>query len=201
MAVLVERLQGPRLEAALPALAELRISVFRAWPYLYEGDLEYERDYLQAYLQPDAVLIAAYDGGTIVGASTALPLRAEPDYVVAPVAAFGLAPDSVVYLGESVLLPSHRGRGIGVRFFEEREVVARRQGRAHAVFCAVVRPAAHPARPPDFVPLDAFWHRRGYQRLPGVTTSFAWRDVGTPAETAHPMQFWHKPLAGDPAGR
>ena len=38
----VRPLSGADLDAALPALARLRIEVFRAYPYLYEGSLAYE---------------------------------------------------------------------------------------------------------------------------------------------------------------
>ena len=32
---------GASLERYIPELARLRIEVFRAWPYLYDGDQEY----------------------------------------------------------------------------------------------------------------------------------------------------------------
>ena len=37
-------LTGNNLESALLPLAELRIRVFRDWPYLYEGSLDYEKN-------------------------------------------------------------------------------------------------------------------------------------------------------------
>ena len=43
----VERLQGEALRGALADVARLRIEVFRTWPYLYDGDMAYEEDYLQ----------------------------------------------------------------------------------------------------------------------------------------------------------
>ncbi|MFP5511018.1 MAG: GNAT family N-acetyltransferase, partial [Alphaproteobacteria bacterium] len=39
----VAALTGAGLEAALDDVARLRIAVFRDWPYLYDGDLAYER--------------------------------------------------------------------------------------------------------------------------------------------------------------
>ena len=43
------RLLGESLGAALEDVARLRIAVFRTWPYLYDGDLAYEQEYLQTY--------------------------------------------------------------------------------------------------------------------------------------------------------
>ena len=64
----VRVLTGAALDAALDDVARLRITVFREWPYLYDGDLEYERDYLNAYRKSsDAVLIGAFDGTELIG--------------------------------------------------------------------------------------------------------------------------------------
>jgi hypothetical protein len=49
-------------------------------------------------------------------------------------------------------------------------------------------------RPQDYVPLDTFWRKRGFEKVDGLTTSFSWKDVDQPEETAKPMQFWLKAL-------
>ncbi len=49
MAIRIEALAGAALQRALPALARLRIAVFRAYPYLYDGDLAYEEDYVRKF--------------------------------------------------------------------------------------------------------------------------------------------------------
>jgi GNAT superfamily N-acetyltransferase len=194
----VQRFAGVGAEPYLPELARLRIQVFREWPYLYEGTLDYEHRYLQSYLVPQALIVIAFDGKQVVGASTALPLLAHADVAPAMIDAAGLPPAEVFYFGESVLDAGYRGRGIGHRFFDEREGFARDLGYRHAAFCAVERPAQHPSRPPDYVPHDAFWTKRGYVRHPEVRTSFSWRDVGEASETEKPMVFWIKPLEQSP---
>ncbi len=81
----VERLAGESLRARLDDLARLRIAVFRAWPYLYEGTLDYERKYLPRYAEArTGTMIVALDGDRVVGASTALGLDEEEDFVAAP---------------------------------------------------------------------------------------------------------------------
>ena len=192
----VRPLTGPDLRAALPALARLRITVFRDWPYLYDGTLDYEQAYIEKFAASDgAVIVAAIAGGEIVGAATASPMLGHADAFAEPFRARGLDPAHIFYLGESVLLPAWRGRGLGHMFFEQREAQAHRLGGyAQAAFCAVVRPRDHPLRPENYVPLDAFWTRRGYRPLEGVVGSFSWRDVGHGEETAKPMQFWMKAL-------
>lgn len=169
--------------------------MFQEYPYLYLGDPEYERRYLASYAASEAgVVVLARDGERVVGASTALPLAQHSDEVVPPLEAAGYPAASVYYFGESVLEPAYRGRGLGRRFFEEREARARALGFAVAAFCAVDRPADHPRRPPGYTGHDALWTGCGFHRRPGVVARFAWRDLDEPAETEKPMTFWIKEL-------
>ncbi|MFM5953021.1 MAG: GNAT family N-acetyltransferase [Novosphingobium sp.] len=195
MTIAVRPLSGAALQAALGDLARLRIAVFAAFPYLYAGSETYERGYLAEFTaSPDAVLVAAIDGERIVGAATASPLIAQDAAIREPFERAGIDPAGVFYFGESVLLPEYRGRGIGHGFFDHREAAARAWGASAASFCAVIRPADHPARPAGYVPLDAFWLRRGYAPVPGLTGTFTWAEHGEAEETAKPMQFWMRAL-------
>lgn len=187
-------LTGPALAAALDDVARLRIEVFRAWPYLYDGDLAYERGYLAAYQAPGAVVVAALDGDRIVGAATGAPMA---DHAEDFAAAFSDRPEAladIFYCAESVLLPSYRGRGLGHAFFDAREAHARALGYRFCAFCSVQRPDDHPARPAKYRPLDAFWRKRGYAPLPGVIAAFSWKDLREPHETVKPLQFWMRDL-------
>lgn len=196
MSVRVEALTGARLQAHLGDVARLRIEVFRAYPYLYDGDLDYERKYLAAFAaSPNAVIVGAFDGDEVVGASTAAPLAGQVAEITAPFAARGDDLGSHFYFGESVLRQSFRGHGIGVRFFELREAHARACGARIAAFCAVKRPGDHPARPKDYVPLDRFWEKRGFAPQPGLICEISWKEIGASAESPKPMQFWTKRLS------
>lgn len=195
--VRVEALTGSRIAAAIPDVARLRIAVFREWPYLYEGSLNYERDYLSDFADAkDAVIVAALDGKKVVGAATASPLEGHSAEFIPVLAAGGFDPGRVFYFGESVLLSAYRGQGLGHAFFDERERHARTcqcpSGGpfTYAAFCAVVRDPGDPRRPRDYRPLDAFWRKRGYQPADGVIGSYRWQEIGAAAETAHDMQFW-----------
>ena len=196
MSVRIEPVSGAQIEQYLDALAELRIEVFREYPYLYDGTLEYERRYLRGYAaSPRGVVVLALDGERAVGAATALPLRDHSEGVTPVLAAAGFDPDRVYYFGESVLRASYRGRGIGHKFFDEREVAARRHGFSIATFCAVQRPENHPRRPASYVPHDAFWRKRGYEPRPDLVATFDWRDLDEAEESPKPMMFWVKELA------
>ena len=195
MMLSIASLDGDAMRARLDDLARLRIEVFRAWPYLYKGSLDYERSYLSRYAEArTGTLIVAEMDGQIVGASTGLGLDEEDDFVQEPFLAAGLDMNRIFYFGESVLQAPYRGQGTGVRFFEEREAAARHHGYESCVFCVVLRPDDHPARPKDYVPLDGFWSRRGYQKRPDLVSKFSWRDIGERDESEKPMVYWMKTL-------
>ncbi|SMX42474.1 GNAT family N-acetyltransferase [Maliponia aquimaris] len=191
----VEVLTGAALEAALDDVARLRIAVFRAFPYLYDGDFTYERRYLQTYRDSAAaVLVGAFDGERLVGAATGTPLEDHAEDFAGAFDGAGYDLAEVFYCAESVLLPEYRGHGIGHRFFDLREAHARALGRKHVCFCGVVRLADHPLRPADYAPLDPFWRKRGYAPLPGVVAEFRWKDIDQEQQTTKPLQFWIKAL-------
>jgi GNAT superfamily N-acetyltransferase len=191
---------GDGVSAYFDDLARLRIRVFREFPYLYDGDIDYEQRYLATYAQvPDSVFVIAFDSGKVVGVSTGLPLDQETGAVTEPWRTGGFDPATVFYFGESVLLPRYRGLGIGHRFFDAREAFARALGRfSWTSFCAVERDADHPARPEDHRPLHAFWRARGYRPHEQLRCTMAWKESGSPNETDHVLRFWTRPLDGGP---
>lgn len=192
----LQRLSGAVINAWLPELARLRIQVFREFPYLYDGSAAYEEKYLRTYTDaPDSVMVLVQDGERVVGASSGLPLTAETPNVIEPFLTHGYDPQRIFYYGESVLSPAYRGRGLGNRFFEEREAHVRGLGRFEiACFCAVQRPADHPRRPADYMPLDGLWNRQGFIKHPELHAMFSWRDLDEEEESLKPMVFWLKRL-------
>ncbi len=142
MTLTIKTFSGPAAVPYFDDVARLRIEVFRAFPYLYEGSADYERKYLSTYARsPGSIFVLAFDGDEVVGAATGTPMKGETREVKAPFTVFGYNTDSIFYFGESILKSGYRGRGIGVRFIEERENHARSLGgMTHCTFCAVERP-------------------------------------------------------------
>ncbi|MBK8567339.1 MAG: GNAT family N-acetyltransferase [Saprospiraceae bacterium] len=188
--------RGSAIKSVFEPLGQLRITVFRTWPYLYEGSLEYEVSYLKTYSNsPRSFLFAAYDDDKMVGATTCIPLSDETAEVQEPFVKAGLDLSSIFYFGESVLLTQYRGIGLGHRFFDEREAHARSFGNIKSTcFCGVVRPPDHPSRPLDYRPLDEFWKKRGYQPMPALQSQFEWLDIGEAEPSLKPMLYWMKAI-------
>lgn len=188
--------KGVEIASVVEALGALRIAVFHDYPYLYEGSLDYEKDYLQIYVQSErAFLFAVFDKGKMVGATTCIPLTDEAAEVRKPFEDAGFDISTIFYFGESILLPEYRGLGLGHRFFDEREAHARSFGHYNlCCFCSVDRGDNHPAKPADYRPNDAFWIKRGYVKEPALQSTMEWPDIGETASSAKQMIFWIKPL-------
>jgi GNAT superfamily N-acetyltransferase len=191
----VRSVTGAAILPYLDAAARLRIEVFRAFPYLYAGSLDNEQQYLRAYAAASSsVCVLALHGAAVVGVATGMALADADPAFQRPFSDAGEPLDGLFYHGESVLRAAFRGRGLGHAFFAERERHARALGMRHATFCAVVRAADHPQRPPDYRPLDPFWRRRGYAPLPGKVCTLAWQTLPAGSEQSHQLQFWGRDL-------
>ncbi|TNJ43258.1 GNAT family N-acetyltransferase [Phaeobacter sp. B1627] len=195
MSLRIHALTGAALEASLDEVARLRIEVFRFWPYLYDGDLAYERHYLQSYrTSKEAIVVGAFDGEQLVGAATGTPLADHADDFAQAFDGSGLDLSRIFYCAESVLLPEYRGQGAGHAFFDVREAHARRSGYDKAAFCSVTRPDDHPLKPADYSPLDPFWRKRGYAPLINVEAEFSWKDIDQDQQSRKSLQFWIRDL-------
>ena len=194
--MLYHRLSGEAARSFAHQLADLRLKVFWDFPYLYEGSHAYEMKYLETYFQAKhSYVFLIEDHGRIVGATTGIWAQEEEESFKKPFSIAGIDPAEVFYFGESVLLPEYRGKGLGKKFFEERErFAATLPFIKYASFCAVERPHDHPLRPHDYQPLDTFWNMMGFKSKPGLTTEYSWKDRGEEIETKKLMQFWIKEI-------
>ena len=189
----VRVLRSDEIGIWLEDIAALRRTVFRDWPYLYDGSQDYERQYIASYRDhPGALIVGALDGDRLVGVSTSTPMEDLGAEFAGPLDVMGLSRDRILWGPESVLLPAFRDRGIGHQFYALREAHARALGRTHVAFAQVFRPDDHPARPDAARTTDAFWRRLGYAPSPGFVVEFGWRDLGSEMETMKRLQVWIK---------
>lgn len=189
----IQTLKGPLSQKYIKDLARLRITLFRDYPFLYDGSLDYEEKYLQPYTKSEQFLIVlVFDGKKIVGASTAMPLAEESSEVKDPFIMRRLDISKFCYFGESILEMDYRGKGIGRMFFEEREAHAQSLGLTSFCFCTIVRPENHPKKLPNYYSLEKFWKSLGYRKIEGMVTQFAYKEIGEAKESGKQMQFWIK---------
>lgn len=191
----VTRYKGKNGLKYIDELAKLRMLIFKEYPYLYQGDLHHEKEYLKTYATcPEAILVIAQDEETIIGISTAIPMSFATPECQQPFIEQDLPIHEFFYLGESVLLPQYRGSGVYRSFFHERETAAKEFGSKYATFCAVVREPNDPRRPSGYTPLDSIWRHFGYEQHPTLSAQYAWQEINEKQQTRKPMAFWIKNL-------
>lgn len=192
MDIKLRTLIGRDIAPHISELAKLRITIFREYPYLYEGDPTYEQKYLTRYTNcQHAMVILALDGETPIGMSSCLPLAEEEEFKD-PFVIEGIDTKQVFYFGESILLPLYRGQGLGKKFFELREAHAKsvlKGNLKYTAFCAVNREEKAPSdyRSPEFL-----WKKYGYVKRPDLIATYHWKDLGDQKETPKTLTFWLK---------
>lgn len=193
--VAIASLRGAEAAAAIEDLADLRLTIFREFPYLYDGRREDELDYLARYARtPDALVVTVSEAGKVVGAATGIPLAAEGAALVEPVAGSSYPVAQLYYVGELLFYQEYRNRGLGLRLLAEVERQVRSMGGYRYLACAtIVRPENQPARPAGYLPIERFLARTGFKRLDDLQTSFTWRELDG-ASCEHPMKYWIKEL-------
>lgn len=195
MDITLKKIYAGELSPFITELAKLRINVFREFPYLYDGDLAYEKNYLKRYLKAqNSLVILAFHNDLLVGASTCLPLSEEDEEFRQPLIKAGFNCERGVYFGESLILSEFRGQKLGHKFFALREEHAQSviDPLEFTCFCAVDR-KGHSLTPKDYRPLDDFWMRMGYSRHENLNVYYAWKDIDQAEENLKKMDYWIKP--------
>lgn len=188
---------GPLLKHNLPQMAKLRIDVFKEYPYLYDGNFNYERRYLSRYLTcPESFvgLIFAADGTSLLGMTTAMPLRLEEKNFQQAFIEKGIPLEKVCYFGELLLRPEVRSQGLGHHLMKWNMQYARQHSFEYASLACVDRSGSPNLIPLRHRPLDAFWKKYGFECHPEMVSHYTWKDMGADQESEKPMIFWLKDL-------
>lgn len=181
-------------------IAHLRMEAFKPFPYLYAGNLEYERTYIRGYqFAKKAMLATANIDGNIVGISTGIPLNADSEIVSGAKEAFekeNINVEDYYYYGEIIILPEYRGLGLAKKLYEAQDIIVRRWGYRFTSILTVVREADHPLKPQSYQPTDKLWERLGFC-WKGLEIAYHWPTIQadrTVKEQKHSLEFWIKNL-------
>lgn len=196
---------GPEARAYSHAIATLRTTQFREFPYLYESSPTdaTELDYLEHYFAcPDALILLVFDGEALVGVASGLPLIKEGTESLSDACvAAGCSPEKTLYVGEVVFGPTYRGKGHAREWHSRLIEHAEAKGFSHIALVTVIRSATDPRTPAGYTPLDAMLERAGYDRGP-QTMSWSWKQTSVipsevvleTGETPNSLTFWSASL-------
>lgn len=187
--VQLQVLKGSEIQPYIDTLAELRLLIFREYPYLYEGNIQEERNYLKMYYQSkNSFVILVLDKGKPVGTATGVPFNKTPQDFRETFAKNGIPIEGIFYSGELILLKEYRNKGIGSRLYEELEKLVRGKYEKIAI-CEVTKAKKDPKRPKDYVPSDRFWSKKGFIRHRQLAMYTSWKKIGGRKKIRHTLVF------------
>ena len=193
----IKTFTGKDIAPHLAALGNFRIDIFREFPYVYDGDMEYEIKYLSRYAQCDnSVLLIGKDTRGVACACTGIPLQHELAEFQAPFLQRGLDLADKFYLGEIMIRSDLRGQGMGSRLMTQAlTTIAASKRYRQVLLCTVIRDPNHALRPRDYRTTYNLWTKFGFERLEGFDVEFSWKDIGDQIETKKNMATWIKTFA------
>ncbi len=180
----------------IDALAQLRITIFKEFPYLYEGDFKYEQDYLQKFIDtPDSLICIAFEGEKPIGALTALPLKHEEPSIRQTFEKQGLSIEKTYYFSEILLLPEYRLLGLGYMMYRMAEnSVLQKNKYKQLSFAAIEREENHPQKPENYTSPYSFFERIGYTQNRELVCQITWKEIGETEATPKSLFFWTKEI-------
>lgn len=185
---------GKEIEKYIEELGRFRIEIFKEYPYIYDGDMEYEKKYLGRYARcEESFLLVVDNEHGIDCACTGIPLKDELPEFQKPFLERDIPIDKIFYLGEVMVRKNLRGQGLGTRLMDRALTHVYNAGLYEEVVLAtVIREPNHPLRPADYIDKDNLWRKFGFEKLDGITVSFDWKDIGEEQETTKEMVYWRK---------
>jgi ribosomal protein S18 acetylase RimI-like enzyme len=178
-------------------IAQSRINFYRGYPYLYEGNMEEERDYVKWFFSsPKSAVAFAYDGEKIIGFITGTPLVYFDEHFKGSADSFKkaeLIPEDYYYLTDVIILPEYRGNGIAKKLCRMLEEYAK-QLEFRAGCFVNERHEKHPLKPAEYTDLDDIFIRSGCIKLP-ISVIHNWKTImvdGNNQDQDHTLVYWHK---------
>lgn len=195
--LVIKLLQGRDIEPHIDAVSHLRTKLFREFPYLYEGSIAYEKDYIKGYLSDNkSLFVVAFDGDSIVGAITGIPLASESEVIVGAADLFracDIDPSVYYYIGEGVVLPAYRDAKTALAMYKLMlNQIKQWKIFNKLCFVAVEREENHPLRPKNYSSLVPVFKRLGYKKT-DITFSYNWPTIqtnGSVKDAENELTFW-----------
>lgn len=192
----IESLSGAESKKYFEDFARLRIEIFREYPYLYEGTVENERNYIENYLSnPQSRIFVLFDGDKICGMLTTVPMSGEYQDIIASFEKTGLKSSESFYLGDMILQKEYRNRKLFPIFFNAALEHAKCKGfKTLSLMCIVCKDADW-GRPAEFRDVVRLCEKIGFTKIDGGVIELKWASLAKGGEQkTHTLQLYQMQL-------
>jgi GNAT superfamily N-acetyltransferase len=196
----IKILTGSAQKALIPFIAAQRIKQYQDYPYLYDGNMQEETDYVAWCLeQPSSALAVAYIDDAPIGFASGISLVDFDDHMKGSIQAFTHAnfnPHNYYYLADIMVVPAYQGNKISSLLLQAIENHARNNAYKN-ICCITENHDTHPFKPIDYVSVVEVLLSRFSYVPSSITLSFEWltrQADGSSAQQTHILQYWIKSL-------
>jgi len=188
----IKALSGKDAQSYTEQIAQLRITMFRKYPYLYDGDMKNEESYLQTYWksQKSTFLLLFNSEDEIVGLSSSRPLDEEMPEVKKPFLNTEIDLSKCLYIGETLIKEKYQGMQILDQMVKYYKEMVPKQAYECVLFMTVLREDNHPAKPDNYQPLDEIWKHYGFEVMKGKKIFLNWKRIDTQNEEENTLIVW-----------
>lgn len=186
---------GKEAKKYLKQIANIRITMFKEFPYLYEGSLEDEEEYLNIYFSSEnSIVLLVLDGDEVVGFSNSIPLNDEMEEIKAPFIKNKIDISKYLYIGEMMIKEKYRNKNLSNIIAKYHEEHAKEKNYSNMVFMTVIRPDDHPLKPENYRPLEPLWKSLGYRILEEMKIKIPWKQIDGDIPQENQLEVWSKEL-------
>ena len=175
----IEIITSLKIASYIDKVSEMRLRIFKEYPYLYYGTMAAEKNYMMLYTtDAKATLALAYDDNKIIGISTGIPLLSNADIINdCPnlLMESGEVPADYYYYGEILLEREYRGYGISSRLYAAQDLLVKKWGFNKCCILTVMRDMQHPLKPENYQCTENIWKHLSFKQFEHpITTMFTW---------------------------
>lgn len=190
---------GESLENLRSFVVNLRITIFKEYPYLYEGNVKEENAYFDWFSKlPNTAIAVAYLDAKPIGFTSGTSFVDFDEHFQGSVDIFTkakLEAKNYYYFPEILILPEHDNDLINYRLFEALENHAKKLNYKSGCFVTEEH-ESHPLKPQDYKPLDYLWHLLDYTKS-ALIINFSWSTIQadkSSKDKKHALIYWLKKL-------
>ena len=199
--IYIKTFRGESITPYIKDITELCITIYREYPYLYEGTEEEYLPFIEHYTCSNyGIACLLFDNTKPIGVAIGMPMDEMREKYKKPF--INARPqencEELFYLGEFLLLNDYRDQGFGKQMYLELERLVKENPKLKKIcFCKFDETDQGPLMPENYKALDHFWEKLEFDKCDDLTVTVYWRNIYSEEDSPHKLMHWLKTLFKD----